>query len=448
MHLKYKKTVELIGLFCAACFMLCCAPDRSSMKKMTGYLSPVLKLQMDRLEYGQKQVYLEGVLMEMVAEKVPVYTYSISYYGDGMTGAHYRQYSEILRQEARDEEKDNREDITKEKAQIKEHGESKQEEVGNTEEQVKGTDIDGKTPTGQLEVENEAGNEERLNQEDSVFIVTDGNQISKKLAYEESLLHTPLVKQIEEGTYADKDSLLANFFTIDNSTYIEDEILDGSKLLAQNMKVENKGEGPQILIYHTHANEAYADSVPGDASTTVVGVGDRLAEILEKEYGYKVLHHTGIYDLPNRDHAYSMALPSIEKLLQENPTIQVVIDLHRDAVAEDTHLVKKIGGKNVAQYMFFNGLSRVKGIGEIEYLPNQNLESNLAFSFQMQYASEKYYPGLARKIYLKGYRYNMHLMPRYLLIELGAQNNTLQEAMNACMPIARTLHMVLSFGGQ
>ena len=94
--------------------------------------------------------------------------------------------------------------------------------------------------------------------------------------------------------------------------------------------------------------------------------------------------------------------------------------------------------------MFFNGLSRVKDVGEIAYLPNPYLQDNLAFSFQMQIAGETYYPGLTRKIYLKGYRYNMHLKPRSLLIELGAQNNTVQEAVNACVPIARILNEVLT----
>ena len=80
-------------------------------------------------------------------------------------------------------------------------------------------------------------------------------------------------------------------------------------------------------------------------------------------------------------------------------------------------------------------MSRTKTTGNISYLYNQYLEDNLAFSFQMQRKAQEYYPGLARKIYLKGYRYNMHLAARYLLIELGAQNNTLEEAMNACDPL-------------
>lgn len=134
----------------------------------------------------------------------------------------------------------------------------------------------------------------------------------------------------------------------------------------------------------------------------------------------------------------------MEQVLQENPSIQVVIDLHRDQMPEETRLVMDLDGRPTARFMFFNGLSRTKKTGDITYLYNENLDNNLAFSFQMQKKAAEYYPGLTRKIYLKGYRYNMHLKDKYLLIELGAQNNTLEEAMNACDPLAHILDMVLS----
>ncbi len=219
--------------------------------------------------------------------------------------------------------------------------------------------------------------------------------------------------------------------------------LNVERLLARDMTVSKEGEGPQILIYHTHSQEAFADSVPGDQGTSIVGVGEYLAEVLRNEYGYNVLHHTAQYDLV-RDDAYAVALPEIEKLLAENPSIQVVIDLHRDSMAEETRLVTEIDGRPTARFMFFNGLSRTRKTGNIAYLYNENQDANLAFSFQMQLKAAEYYPGLTRKIYLKGYRYNMHLRPQSLLIELGAQNNTVEEAMNACDPLAHILDMVLS----
>ncbi len=256
--------------------------------------------------------------------------------------------------------------------------------------------------------------------------------------------HHVKLAQVDLEAFDDYDTLLKNFYTVDKSTMAEKELLDVEKLSTADMTISKEAEGPQILIYHTHSQEAFADSVPGDRKTTIVGVGERLAQVLTEDYGYKVLHHQGVYDLPSRDDAYSAALPEIEKLLEENPQIQVVIDLHRDAMDESTRLVTDMDGRPTARFMFFNGLSRTKKTGNISYLYNKNLEGNLAFSFQMQKAAVEYYPGLTRKIYLKAYRYNMHLRPRNLLIELGAQNNTVEEAMNAVEPLAHILDMVLS----
>ena len=107
----------------------------------------------------------------------------------------------------------------------------------------------------------------------------------------------------------------------------------------------------------------------------------------------------------------------------------------------------EIDGREYATFMLFNGLSYNRRTGKIKYLDNPNLADNLAFSFQVQVKAGQYYPGLTRKIYLKGYRYNMHLKPKTLLIELGDSNNTLQQAKNTCEPLAHILHMVLSGEG-
>lgn len=242
----------------------------------------------------------------------------------------------------------------------------------------------------------------------------------------------------------DYETLVRQFYTVDGNTTAGSGDLNVEKFLEADMTISKEDQGPQILIYHTHSQEGYSDSVPGDESMSIMGVGDRLTEILTEKYGYQVLHHRGKYDVESRDDAYSNSLGDIESVLAENPSIQVVIDLHRDAVPEETRLVMDLDGRPTARFMFFNGLSRTKNTGNISYLYNENLGSNLAFSFQMQLKAMEYYPGLTRRIYLKGYRYNMHLRPKYLLIELGAQNNTLEEAMNACDPLAHILDLVLS----
>lgn len=247
----------------------------------------------------------------------------------------------------------------------------------------------------------------------------------------------------------DYEALREQFYTVDSITNIGRDLLDVQKLTEKDLTISKEDPGPQILIYHTHSQEGFADSVPGDDSTTIMGVGEHLAQILEEQYGYQVLHHTGTYDVEERDSAYSRSLPAITQLLEEYPQIQVIIDLHRDAVADESNrLVMDLDGRPTARFMFFNGISWTRKTGSISYLQNDNLADNLAFSFQMKLMAEEYYPGLTRKNYINGYRYNMHLRPRTLLIELGAQNNTLEEAMNACDPIAHLLDLVLSGEGQ
>lgn len=244
----------------------------------------------------------------------------------------------------------------------------------------------------------------------------------------------------EEWNY---ENLISNFYAVDSSTLLKEEYLDLDKLLYQDLSVDKGTEGPQILIYHTHSREMFLDSVEGDPSTTIVGAGDKLASLLQDKYGFKVLHHTGEYDAV-REEAYANSLPEIEKILEENPSIEVVIDLHRDAVSGDRKLVMDLQGRPTARFMFFNGLSYIRKSGSIEYLENPYIQDNLAFSFQAQVAANEYYPGIARKVYLKAYRYNLHLKPKSMLIELGAQNNTVEEVMNACDPLAHILAIVLN----
>lgn len=242
----------------------------------------------------------------------------------------------------------------------------------------------------------------------------------------------------------DFDYLIQNFYQVDNTTTIGSAQLNADALLGKDVRLSHDASTPQILIYHTHSQEGYADSVPGDASMTVVGVGDYLTELLTQKYGFSVIHHTGQYDVGDRDHAYAKAGPALEQILAENQSIEVVIDLHRDGVGNNTRLVTEQNGVQMAQVMFFNGLSRTTKTGDIEYLYNPYIADNLAVSFQMQLKAAEYYPGFTRRIYLKGYRYNMHYCPKTLLIEVGAQTNTLEEAKNAMVPLADLLNKVLT----
>jgi len=245
----------------------------------------------------------------------------------------------------------------------------------------------------------------------------------------------------------DFEYLVSNFYTVDSVTYINPSELNASELLGKDLRIDLSTGDSKILIYHTHSQETFVDS-DNDPSTSIVGIGRYLTEILNNKYKIPTMHHEGVYDLINgkldRSEAYEFAKPEVEQILAENPSIEVVIDLHRDGVADTTHLVTEINGKPTAQIMFFNGLSRTRVNGDLVGMANPYLQDNLAFSLQMKIAAETKYPGFARRNYLRGYKYNMDLMPRMLLIEAGAQTNTVEEMRNAMEVLADLLNSVLT----
>lgn len=244
---------------------------------------------------------------------------------------------------------------------------------------------------------------------------------------------------------ADYDFLMKHFYSIHTSTTAGRDLMKADNFLAENFTLEGGNDKPQVLIYHTHSQEEFADFGPDKPDATVIGIGTYLTQLLTDK-GYNVIHDTSVYDLQNgkldRNKAYTYALDGITGILQQNPSIEVVLDIHRDGVNESLHMVNQVNGKPTAPLMFFNGISQTPE-GPIEYLPNPYREKNLAFSFQLQLDSAAYFPNLTRKIYIKGLRYNQHLRARSSLIEVGAQTNTYQEALNAMEPLAEVLDMVL-----
>lgn len=248
----------------------------------------------------------------------------------------------------------------------------------------------------------------------------------------------PLPYSMEQ--LGDMDFLVTKLYNVNKTTVVDEELLNVPYMLEQDMSLEDPDSGgPKILIHHTHATEYFADSNEQDASTLIVGVGDYLEELLETRYGIEVLHDRTVYPY---NEAYSQALKNVEQILEENPSIEVFIDLHRDAAGSKKYTVE-IDGKEMANVMFFNGLSRNVN-GPIEYLTNDNLKQNLAFSFQLKMAGDSMYPGLCKRNYLKSYRYNLHVLPRSVIIEVGDNNNSVQEAKNAMEPLARILNYVLN----
>lgn len=236
------------------------------------------------------------------------------------------------------------------------------------------------------------------------------------------------------------------FYTVTSITSLTKEIFRPSEFLDKDMKITHDSSSPQILIFHTHSQEKFADSTDDD-STSILGVGDYLTELLTGK-GYNVIHDRSVYDYVDgnldRSKAYTYAEQGIESILESNPSIEVVIDIHRDGVADTTHLVTEVDGRQMAKIMFFNGISYSNVKGNINYLYNPYRDDNLAMSLQMHLIGEAYYPGFLRRNYINAYRYCLHERAKSMLIEAGAQTNTFEEVKNAMEPLADMLDKLLT----
>lgn len=238
-----------------------------------------------------------------------------------------------------------------------------------------------------------------------------------------------------------------SFYAIDKKTGMPDDLFNIEEMASQNLHINTEGAGPKILIFHTHGSEMYADSK--NVNEGVIGAGEQLKSILEDKYGVECLHITDRFDMVEgrlqRDGAYERAEPVITQVIKENPSIQLVIDLHRDGVNENLRLAATIDGKPYAKIMFFNGICRKWDKGRlvpVEGLENPYVKTNLALSYQMQNTVASFNTDVLRKIYINAYRYSLHMMDKSMLIELGAQTNTVEEAGNSIEIIAEALAKV------
>lgn len=295
-----------------------------------------------------------------------------------------------------------------------------------------------------LYAENNPGIEDSENTESSGDGTTNGENartVNAPAASGQGIVYT--ADMLKDYNY-----FVNQFYAIDSTTYAPEGLLDAESFMNMDLSVDLQGEEPKVLVYHTHSQENFADSQMGDPQDTVVGLGALLKKNLEDRYGISTIHLTDTFDVvdgvTDRSAAYTYAEERVTEVLEENPSVKVVIDLHRDGVGEDTRLVTDINGNDTAQIMFLNGLCRTAASGPIEYLQNPYLSENLAFSFQLQTKAAQYYPDFTRRIYLRSYQYNLHILPRCLLVECGAQTNTVEEAQNAIPPLADLLYLVLS----
>lgn len=242
------------------------------------------------------------------------------------------------------------------------------------------------------------------------------------------------------------ESVINKFYIVTAATTIKESDMPIKTAMTEKFSIKGSNKKPQILIYHTHSQEEFSNS-NGNEATTIIGVGDRLAQILEEQFGYNVIHDKSTYDIVDgkldRNEAYDQSRAGVQKILKKYPSISLILDIHRDGVNENTRLVTEVNGKTTAQVMFFNGMSRFKTTGDIDYLYNPYLYENLALALQMKVNAEAYYPGFARHNYVNAYKYNLDLCKQSMLIEVGAQTNTYQEVRNAAEPLARLIDIVM-----
>ena len=251
--------------------------------------------------------------------------------------------------------------------------------------------------------------------------------------------------QIPTFSAADADSV-----TFKNSAGAK---FNARELITRPLQWNLKEEKPTVLILHTHATESYTRSMGEDYEESaafrtlneaynMISVGDHLAQLLEAG-GVTVIHDRELHDYPSYNGSYNHARKAIERCLKENPSICLVLDLHRDASDDLNNQMRTkatVDGRASAQIMFVIGTD---GTG----LKHPNWEDNLALALKMQVQMERNAPGICRKINLRAQRFNQDKSPGALLVEVGAAGNTHAEALTAVEVLAKTI-LDLSNGTQ
>lgn len=216
-------------------------------------------------------------------------------------------------------------------------------------------------------------------------------------------------------------------------------------LLTGPLQWDLSGDEPKVLIVHTHTSESYTPVESGeyepsgdyrtlDPNYNVLSVGEVLCSMLE-EAGIGVLHDREFHDTPSYNDSYSNTRISTEQILAQNPSIELIIDLHRDAAdtpAGQLMTECQIGDETAAQLMMVVGTDDCG-------LEHPDWPKNLAVALKLQALLERENPGICRKLTLTDQRYNQHLGRHALLIEVGAAGNTLPEAKLAAAQLAKAI---------
>lgn len=258
-----------------------------------------------------------------------------------------------------------------------------------------------------------------------------------------------------DGTITADDYSIKNATAEYNGIYLKNATqnhseIDIAKYLNKKIQATVDKSKPAVLVYHTHTSETYElldrDFYTNERSTrsenyaeNMVRVGEEICNILEKN-GYKTIHDKTVFD-ESLSGAYSRSRENISKILKENPSIQVVLDIHRDSIylKDGTRVkaVSQIGGEKVAQIMITTGCED----GNVTDFPNW--EKNLTFALNLQQSLVREAPSLMRPLNFAARKYNMDLIPCALHIEIGTDANTLAEAVNSANILGEALSELL-----
>lgn len=224
-----------------------------------------------------------------------------------------------------------------------------------------------------------------------------------------------------------------------------DYSVDIPALIENAPKLSAAGEGPKVLIYHSHATESYTmegtdvyepsgDHRTLDTNYNMVRVGEEMKAVFEAA-GIGVVHDTTLYDYPSYNDAYNRSVQGVAENLKKYPSIVLALDVHRDALVDtDGTIYKVVAGTvdNCAQVMMLLGTDNS---GQAH--PNWKVNLSLALSIQSALANK--WSTLARPLVLRPTRFNQHLSTGMILVEVGTHGNTLQEAITAARLYARTV---------
>lgn len=255
---------------------------------------------------------------------------------------------------------------------------------------------------------------------------------------------TQIPVQTPEITLPDKQQICSSVgLSLNNATNYS---VDIDSMCGEELDFNISDDGPQVLVVHTHTTECYdGDQMSGeterttDGSHNVVEIGNVICQTLES-YGIKTCHDTTYHDYPSYQGAYTRTLGTISSRLKEYPSIKVVLDIHRDAFiySDGSKLTVSCeqNGVSTAQVMLVCGTDSMG-------LEHNKWRENLKLAAKIQNAAEIMYPGLMRPINLRTERFNMHMTTGSLLLEVGSNGNTLEEAKAGGIDVARAIAAVL-----